>query len=627
MTVIRAPSFSPRALVAALKHLVHYRDLVYTLSLHRFKVRYRQSVLGIAWAVVQPLSLMLIYTVIFSRIARVPSEDTPYALFAYCALLPWTYFATALSTATNSLVSHFNLVTKVYFPREILPLTYVFAALIDFMVASTVLAGLMMYYHVPLTPLALYAIPIVALLTLFAVAVSLVLCAVQVRYRDVGVAMPLILQLWIFATPVVYPLSVVPASWHGAVRVESDGWHHRVISAGHRARPAARVSRARGLGDRLGRAASDRVRLLQTRRGDSRRRDLGRSRKNVFALTMDRVAKRYKVRRTADANGGRRSLRQKLTGFVRRQDEFWAVRDVSFAVAEGETLGIIGHNGAGKSTILKLLSSVTVPTSGEIRIYGRLSALIEVGSGFHPELTGRENIYLSGSILGMRRREIADKLERIIEFAGVRDFIDAPVKHYSSGMYVRLGFSIAAHLEPDILLLDEVLAVGDAAFQSKCLDRINELHRQGRTIVFISHDLGAVERLCDRVILLKQGQVMATGTAAEVIAAYQDVGSGYTPSEPHAVADAILSGEVQITSVTCHDVSGEPAAVFRTGSSATAAPHLRRPQTGTGCRFRDLPVFGGRPLFWAVVPDHNSFAQRSGDTARTGIGHRGVRGG
>ncbi len=253
---------------------------------------------------------------------------------------------------------------------------------------------------------------------------------------------------------------------------------------------------------------------------------------------------------------------------ARRQDEFWALRDVSFAVAEGETLGIIGHNGAGKSTILKLLSKVTVPTSGEIRIYGRLSALIEVGSGFHPELTGRENIYLSGSILGMRRREIADKLERIIEFAGVRDFIDAPVKHYSSGMYVRLGFSIAAHLEPDILLLDEVLAVGDAAFQLKCLDRINELHRQGRTIVFISHDLSAVERLCDRVILLKQGQVMTIGTASEAIAAYQHVGGGCTPCEPHAVADGILSREARITSVTCHDASGAPAAVFRTGASA-----------------------------------------------------------
>src|SRR4029079_18393562 len=250
-------------------------------------------------------------------------------------------------------------------------------------------------------------------------------------------------------------------------------------------------------------------------------------------LILDHVSKRYQVRHRLEAKNGWRSLRQRLQAFRGQTNEFWALRDVCLEVARGETVGIIGHNGAGKSTILKLLSSVTTPTSGEIRISGRLSALIEVGSGFHPELSGRENIYLSGSILGMRRREIATKLERIIDFAGVRDFIDTPVKHFSSGMYLRLGFSIAAHLEPDILLLDEVLAVGDAAFQAKCLDRINELHRHGRTIVFISHDLGAVERLCGRVILLKQGQVMTMGTAAEVIAAYQEAGSGYTPSEPH----------------------------------------------------------------------------------------------
>jgi lipopolysaccharide transport system permease protein len=163
--------------------------------------------------VLQPLALMLIYTVIFAGIARVPSEGAPYALFAYCALLPWTYFATALSTATNSLVSHFNLVTKVYFPREILPLTYVIAALVDFLVAAIVLGGLMAYYRVSLSPVAVYAIPIVVVLTMFATAVSLVLSAIQVRYRDIGVAMPLVLQVWMFATPVVYPLSVVPAAW------------------------------------------------------------------------------------------------------------------------------------------------------------------------------------------------------------------------------------------------------------------------------------------------------------------------------------------------------------------------------------------------------------------------------
>jgi len=283
-------------------------------------------------------------------------------------------------------------------------------------------------------------------------------------------------------------------------------------------------------------------------------------------LSVERVSKRYRVRRTVDTTGGSRSLRQRLWSMRNRSDEFWALRDVSFTVARGETLGIIGHNGAGKSTVLKLLSGVTAPTSGEIRIHGRLSALIEVGSGFHPELTGRENVFLSGSILGMRRRELVDKLERIVDFAGVREFIDTPVKHYSSGMYVRLGFSIAAHLEPDIMLLDEVLAVGDAAFQVKCLTRINELHRQGRTIVFISHDLGAVERLCHRALLLRRGQIVANGPARQVIAAYQEDSSKYTASEPHAVAQAILSREAAITSVTCQDADGQSVAVLRTGA-------------------------------------------------------------
>jgi lipopolysaccharide transport system permease protein len=212
-TIIRAPSFSLIALGHAVVRLFHYRDLLLTLSVHRLKVRYKQSVLGPAWALLQPLALMLIYTVIFSRIVRVPTGGAPYAIFAYSALLPWTYFSTALSSATNSLVSHFTLVTKVYFPREILPLTYVVAALVDFLVASIVLGLMLAYYHVPLTANLLFAIPTLAVLTAFTVAVSLLLCAIQVRYRDIGVAMPLALQLWMFATPVVYPLSLVPVRW------------------------------------------------------------------------------------------------------------------------------------------------------------------------------------------------------------------------------------------------------------------------------------------------------------------------------------------------------------------------------------------------------------------------------
>ena len=241
----------------------------------------------------------------------------------------------------------------------------------------------------------------------------------------------------------------------------------------------------------------------------------------MIDLSFKNVSKRYRVRQEVPEDLSRHRVVRKIQNLRRPARDFWAVRDVSFEVQRGEALGIIGHNGAGKSTILKLLANITAPTAGEIMINGRLSALIEVGSGFHPELTGRENIYLNGSILGMRRREITEKLDSIVEFAGIREFLDTPVKRFSSGMYVRLGFSIAAHLDPDILLLDEVLAVGDAAFQAKCLNRIGELKAKGTTIVFISHDLGAVERTCDRVILMKHGEVTADGNPLEAISAYQ----------------------------------------------------------------------------------------------------------
>jgi len=246
------------------------------------------------------------------------------------------------------------------------------------------------------------------------------------------------------------------------------------------------------------------------------------------------VSKRYRVR-----HGSRR------TG--RREQEFWAVRNLNFDVQHGETVGVIGHNGAGKSTVLKLLSRITAPTAGTITLNGRLAALIEVGSGFHPELTGRENVFLSGSILGMKRREIAQKLDQIIEFSGVDQFVDMPVKWYSSGMYVRLGFSVAAHLEADILLVDEVLAVGDAAFQIRCYERIGELRRAGTTMLFISHDLGSVEKLCDRVMLMDHGRLVASGAPRDVVREYQHlVASAYV----NDVTDEGLSSASGVARIT-----------------------------------------------------------------------------
>src|ERR1700758_710109 len=241
----------------------------------------------------------------------------------------------------------------------------------------------------------------------------------------------------------------------------------------------------------------------------------------MFDIKLDRISKRYFIQA---GTRPKKSFYWTEFSFLRKRTrEVWALRDVSFQVEEGESLGIIGNNGAGKSTLLKLLSRITAPTSGEISIRGRLSALIEVGSGFHPELTGRENIFLNGSMLGMTRSEIARKVDSIVDFAGVPEYIDVPVKRYSTGMYVRLGFSIAAHLDPDILLLDEVLAVGDLVFQAKCLDLIAQLREYGRTIVLISHDLGAIQRLCDRAILLHHGQVVMTGTPVDVVDRYQQM--------------------------------------------------------------------------------------------------------
>lgn len=218
-----------------------------------------------------------------------------------------------------------------------------------------------------------------------------------------------------------------------------------------------------------------------------------------------------------------KSKAKQVAGMETRE-EFWALKDLNFEVNKGEVIGIIGRNGAGKSTLLKILSQITPPTTGEIKIHGRVGSLLEVGTGFHPELTGRENIFLNGAILGMTRAEIAKKFDQIVEFSGVEKFLDTPVKYYSSGMYVRLAFSVAAHMEPDILIVDEVLAVGDAEFQKKCLGKMEEVTKQdGRTILFVSHNMSAIEKLCNRCILLKEGRVEMFGETRLVVKKYLNI--------------------------------------------------------------------------------------------------------
>jgi lipopolysaccharide transport system ATP-binding protein len=363
------------------------------------------------------------------------------------------------------------------------------------------------------------------------------------------------------------------------------------------------------------------------------------------------------------------SLRERLLQPFQKQqtDTFWALQDINFDVYEGECIGIIGRNGAGKSTLLKILSQITPPTKGYIKARGRVASLLEVGTGFHPELTGRENVYLNGSILGLKRSEINAKFDEIIDFSGVEKFLDTPLKHYSSGMRLRLAFSVAAHLEPEILLIDEVLAVGDAEFQKKCLGKMDEVSKSGRTVIFVSHNLGAVEKLCSKSILLIDGQINKIDTTNNIIKTYlqqqQDVISKQLPSSHKRKGnqtvklssikllnaygmetDNFVSGEEMLIEVSfeskqshinffnlglaIYDNNGRFITVLNSMMSSLSFPKI----SGTGtifCKIERLPfIFGNYSITATLqvnylltdqIPHITSFMISEGDYYGTGI--------
>ncbi len=279
-------------------------------------------------------------------------------------------------------------------------------------------------------------------------------------------------------------------------------------------------------------------------------------------ITVDNLSKRYFL-----GDKPANSLRDTLAGLVRfpafkrRKNDLWALRDVSFTVRDGETLGIIGRNGAGKSTLLKILSRITKPTKGTAEIRGRVGSLLEVGTGFHTELTGRENVYMNGAVLGMRRPEIKRKFDEIVAFSEVEKFLDTPVKHYSSGMYMRLAFAVAAHLEPEILIVDEVLAVGDAEFQKKCLGKMDEVTRAGRTVIFVSHQMGSIAQLCERSLLLDKGSLVMEGPSQEVIGRYID--RGKVKHAAYTADETAMSREIYVRTATIADEKGRECDAFR----------------------------------------------------------------
>jgi lipopolysaccharide transport system ATP-binding protein len=282
-----------------------------------------------------------------------------------------------------------------------------------------------------------------------------------------------------------------------------------------------------------------------------------------------------------------------VAGALELNDTIWALRDVGFTIKHGDVVGIIGRNGAGKSTLFKILSRITEPTEGFADVHGQLASLLEVGTGFHLELTGRENIYLNGSILGMRKAEIDRRFDEIVAFSEVERFLDTPVKHYSSGMQTRLGFAVAAHLEPDILLVDEVLAVGDAAFQKKCLNKMHEASQQGRTVVFISHNMSAVVRLCPRAILLDHGHVVCDGPSPEVVSKYLGSGPGGTAAREWNDLDSAPGGAIaRLRAIRVRGEDGEVRQTF----------DIRRP---VRIEIEYEVIEGGRK----ILPFHHLFTQ------------------
>jgi lipopolysaccharide transport system ATP-binding protein len=319
-------------------------------------------------------------------------------------------------------------------------------------------------------------------------------------------------------------------------------------------------------------------------------------------MKVREVSKRYRLGKRETHNQLREKIVNTVGGSLRAlrarvertaptvadtEGELWALRDVSFDVEQGEVLGIVGRNGGGKSTLMKVLARITEPTTGKIELYGRVGSLLEVGTGFHPELTGRENIFLNGAILGMKRAEIAAQFDEIVDFSGIEEFIDTPVKRYSSGMYVRLAFAVAAHLQPEILLIDEVLAVGDSEFQRKCLGKMGDVARAGRTVLFISHDMTAVQSLCAKCLLIKSGKIAASGPSNEVIGGYMasmmrtDSGTASLVNHPGRRPGLVHS----MTSAKLNSDGGQPIAAISMGAPLSVSVSFE-------CGNPISPVFG-----------------------------------
>jgi ABC-type polysaccharide/polyol phosphate transport system ATPase subunit/ABC-type polysaccharide/polyol phosphate export permease len=527
------------------------RALIMILARKEFYVRYRRASFGLLWAVGLPLIQAIVLAVVFSHVVHIQTGSS-YPVFMFCGILPWSFFSLTLASASTAIVDNAAMSSKIYFPRAVLPIVSVMAALYGFVISLPILIIFAVGYGTPLTPRMLLLIPGVLLTTVLAAAFTVLLSALHVYFRDIRYIVQAAMTAWIYLAPIIYPINYAPHSIRWLIKADP------VTGVVELFRLAADTCRHRRLG---GRADGHRRLPAPPPRPPVRRPVVT----DEPAIALRNVGKRFlKYEDAPMLITAALKFRAKT-----RRSHLWAVRGVDLEVGRGECVGVIGRNGSGKSTLLQMLAGVTAPTEGRVTVRGRVAPLISVGVGFHPELTGRENVYLNGTILGLNRSEIDRKFDDIIEFADIGPFVDTPVKFFSSGMFVRLGFAVAVYADPEILLIDEVLAVGDMAFQMKCFERMTLIRQAGTTIAVVSHNLNAVRMLCDRTLLLHRGDPKFLGASEDAISMFHRlVDDDREPELDESGARAHRAGGVAtIDSVELLTAEGAPTGSVQYGDT------------------------------------------------------------
>ena len=483
-----------------------YRGLFFFLVRRDIKLRFQQTFIGFFWVVLQPLIQMLIFYVILGILIKVPTNGIPYHLFFLSAFVVWQFFSQVVNMSAFSLVGNIGVILKSYFPRLALPISSTVNALVDFGVGFLVLlVFLLIDGHFPITSRYLL-LPILVIITIiFSSGVGLLFGALMVVFRDTKNLLSFILLIWMYITPIIFPISIVPEQYRilfyfNPLTSLVDAYRWVFLGQGNLPK-VSYLSISILVATIIWLCGA----IAFPRHGKQNRRC--HVNMSPLAIKAENIWKEYHIRHSIE--GPQRSFKAVLNApferltrgsnenpHYQKSEAFFALKEVSFEVEDGESIGLMGRNGTGKSTLLKILSRITRPSRGRITLYQRVNSLLEVGTGFNTDLSGRENIYLNGSFLGMKTSEIRQKFDEIVAFSEVEQFIDTPVKYYSSGMFVRLAFSVAVHLTPEILLLDEVLSVGDAGFQRKSFEKMKELLGGGATIILVSHNPQVIQDIC-----------------------------------------------------------------------------------------------------------------------------------